>query len=393
METDPTYPYVLKVLVAKETGVAADIERAEAELEEQRTKHEATLPPEKRLNNLRKKLRSSEASIDKLEVRVMDIQTELDSTADRLHDAQLGLRSERARASSIQQEIEATEKLIEPAPGRAAPLKPGPQPASRTPLQLEEHLECIYQHFTHKYDLSEDASSQLECQLKGIESLQANLDRMRVINAAEAKLQEEAKAAANDAKASNKRERSPAPDGRERAEGKMEVVGEDAPTEVAPSDGGERELEEDPPQDSRTPEVAQTPASTPPGPTTTASGAETATNPPGAEDDSRQVPAPVLGPLATAPYGAPAPLQQAAAASPRLDRERSPRRDADVPPVPSAVTSAVPVTPPLSAAAAARLRGDSVGDSLDSLPALERTEETQSEQNKPSNARGGGPLT
>jgi hypothetical protein len=270
-------------------------------------------------------------------------------------------------------------------------LRPGPQPAPRTPLQLEEHLECIYQHFIHEYDLSEDASSNLECQLKGIESLKANLTRMKEINAAEAKLLAEAKAA-NDAKASNKRERSPAPDGRERADGQMEVVGEDAPTEVAPSDGGEPEAHTS--QDARGSATATAPDRSPPGPTTTpaATAEEVLTN---TTDETafRQAPPPVLGPLATAPYGAPVTPQPAAAASPRPERERSPRREHDIPPVPSAAGEAVPVTPPLSAAAEARIRGDSIGDSLDSLPELERSEENKVDPNKASNARGGDPLT
>jgi hypothetical protein len=44
--TDPTYPAVIQVLVAKQFGNGADIERAKEELERQRALQESALPPE-----------------------------------------------------------------------------------------------------------------------------------------------------------------------------------------------------------------------------------------------------------------------------------------------------------------------------------------------------------
>ena len=47
-KTDPTYGAVLKVVLAKQLGDPTDIAQAEEELERERPKHEASLPPERR---------------------------------------------------------------------------------------------------------------------------------------------------------------------------------------------------------------------------------------------------------------------------------------------------------------------------------------------------------
>jgi hypothetical protein len=202
--TDTTYPSVLKLLIAKMGESQEDIAEAEEELERERVKNEAALPPARRLAALRKRLRTSEASVAKYAARVESIQDEIDTAADRLHEAKLGLTAQKARTDAIQADIDATEKLIEPTVTQEA-LRPGLVRPARAPLQLDEHLECIHQHFKSKYQLSEDAASRLESQLRGIESLEANLDRVAAVNAAEAAAQME------DVRQSNKRERSPDP--------------------------------------------------------------------------------------------------------------------------------------------------------------------------------------
>jgi hypothetical protein len=265
-------------------------------------------------------------------------------------------------------------------------LQPGLVRPARAPLQLEEYLECIYQHFKQKYTLTEDSSSQLEAQLRGFESFQANLDKGLAAHADEAQ---------NDAARakSNKRDRSPAPDGRERAAERMEEV-EEAPTEVAPSEHGDDAAAAEALQEKSNAAAEQTPApNTSPAPPVSTTGAEASGGAPSPPAAAGSAPAPVLGPLGTAPYGAQAPRPEPAAVPlPREDRERSPRRDAEATPTPAAVGSAAPVTPKIDAAAEARIRGDDIGDSLDSLPALE-AEEQQASQSTSSNARGGTSFT
>ena len=103
--------------------------------------------------------------------------------------------------------------------------------------------------------------------------------------------------------------------------------------------------------------------------------------PPAAAPDATR---PVLGPLGTAPYGAQAPcVAPAAPARQRVERERSPRRDAELPATPESDDE----TPQITGAQSAALRGDHVG-TLDSLPDFEETPQPPA-----SNARGGAPRT
>ncbi len=161
-KTDPTYPAVIQLIVAKQSGNDADIVKAEEELERQRSLQESALPPDRRLAALRKKLRAAEASVAKFEVRVDEISKELDDTADRLHEARLGLQAQQARTRSIQSDIDSTERLIE-APADKKALKPGLVGAPPLPAQmkLDDHLAGIQNFFMTEFELSEHSASEL----------------------------------------------------------------------------------------------------------------------------------------------------------------------------------------------------------------------------------------
>ena len=124
----------------------AEVEQAENQLESDRAKYEAALPPERRLTALRKRLRAAEASAAKFATRVDSIQLEIDEASDRLHEAKLGLRAQKTRVSSIQADIEATELQVPPVVV-GDPKKPGLVPPSRPPLQLDELYETVCEHF------------------------------------------------------------------------------------------------------------------------------------------------------------------------------------------------------------------------------------------------------
>ena len=403
-ENDPTYPAVINLLVAKHFGHGADIEKAEEELERQRALQEAALPPDKRLAVLRKKLRTAEASVEKFEVRVDEISKELDDAADRLHEARLGLQAQQARTEAIQNDIAATEKLIEAPAGRTA-LKPGLVGAlPRAPKQLGEFLAGIQEFFTAEFELSDHSTSQLASYLQGVASLESNLLKVRAINAAE-------KAASEDRTKTAKRERPPDADDMADVAGTPTLVADSDPDEEAPR--ALRTLQE------KTADRLQAVASS----TTPAPAATSMLGPLACSDATPPAPSPrPVGPLGTTPYAAQ--MQASTVAAPtaaasqgRADRERSPRREAaatttdahaDAEETPQLLAEQVAAaaqpcdtldsldseTPQLTAAQSAALRGDSVG-SCEDLPELEEVVPPmppQTPQSQAINARGGVPL-
>ena len=179
-------------------------------------------------------------------------------------------------------------------------------------------------------------------------------------------------------KTSNKRERSPPPDAMDDIKGTGDI------TPVATSEP-DAEIP-DAVQAAQECESAQTAASSqqPAPPIATLVGDSQGSTPAAAAAATGHV----LGPLGTAPYGAQAPTAAPApAARPRTERERSPRREAEALP---AAPDSEDETPQLTSAQAAALRGDSIGGSLDSLPAVE---EEPTPLTTASNARGGASLT
>ncbi len=186
LQSDPVYAATLRVVLEKKLEQPDALARAEEQLELDRARHEADLPPERRLTALRKRLRAAEAGEAKYITRVDSIQQEIDAASDRLHEAKLGLKSQQARVASIKADIEATELLVPPVATRA-PQQPGlVTPPPRPPLQLDELQELTYQHFQDKYRLSEESAHSLESQLRGIEALQDNLNCVNAVNEAKA---------------------------------------------------------------------------------------------------------------------------------------------------------------------------------------------------------------
>jgi hypothetical protein len=254
--------------------------------------------------------------------------------------------------------------------------------------QLGELPGGISKHFQTQYSLTEDAFYRLESKLRDIAHMQDNLDRMEAVNAAEAKAEQETK------KKAHKRDRSPAADAREREAEPMDD--QEVPTEVAPSENGDDDkgARQDAADDGgvAAPTPVDSTAPVPPaGVTPAAAGVTESASAAPAAAPAGLVPGAVLGPLGTAPYGAQAARADLAATPlPRVDRERSPRREPDPPP-----PVAAPAEPDAARAAAvqdALERGDYVQDSLDSLPVVEAAP-APSIPTTASNARGGGSLT
>ena len=339
LQTDPIYAQQMRVVLERTMNQPEALAQAEEKLEQVRARHESELPPDKRITVLRKRLRVAEASEAKLETKVQSIQEELDAAADRLHEAKLGLRAQKTRTAAIRADVQATETLLPRDSEDADESKSGRK--SRTPMTLDEHLECVFQLIKGSYKLSETAAHTLESQLRGIEALNNDLARVAAVNEAEEKLDEERRAQAR-AQLRGKRDRSPQRD-------------DVSDTPVAES---ENEEEADMKVDSG--KAAQEKG----------------------QDESVVKPV-VIGPIGTAPYGAQAPsVQQTATALSRGDRERSPRRDAE-----PAAPAAEEGSPKITAAQAAALRGDHI-DSLDSLPPL-----VEDPPQPTSNPRGGDSLT
>jgi hypothetical protein len=330
----------MRVVLERTMNQPEALAQAEEKLEQVRARHESEMPPDKRVSILRKRLRVAEASEDKLATKVQSIQEELDDASDRLHEAKLGLRAQKARTEAIRADVQATEALL-PRGSEDADDESKSGKKVKMPLTLDEHLECVYQLIKGSYKMSESAAHTLETQLRGIESLNHDLARVQAANDAEEKLEEERREQAR-AQLRGKRDRSPP-----REDG--------AGTPVATS---EHEEEADI-------KVDLNPAAQE------------------KEQDASAVKPVVIGPLGTAPYGAQAPtVQQAAPATARGDRERSPRREAE-----PAAPAAEDGTSKATAAQEAALRGDHI-DSLDSLPPL-----VDGPPPPASNPRGGGSLT
>ncbi len=337
LRTDPIYAQQMRVVLERTMEQPEALAKAEEKLEQVRAQHESEMSPDKRLVILRKRLRVAEASEDKLVTKVQCIQDEMNDAADRLHEAQLGLRAQKARTEAIRADVQATEALLPSGSDDAD----GGTKRVKAPLTLDEHLECVYQLLQGSYKMSEEASHALETQLRGIETLNRDLARVQAVNEAEDKLEEERRAKAR-AQLRGKRDRS-----------QTGADGTDTP--VATSENEEEvgmKVDLDPaPKQQEQPAGADAPA--------------------------------VIGPIGTVPFGPQAVVvPKAAPPAARGDRERSPRREVE-PAAPAAADGTVRAT----AAQEAAIRGD-LDDSLDSLPALEDPPPPTD-----SNPRGGDSLT
>jgi hypothetical protein len=342
---DPVYRQQMRVVLERTMNQQEALAQAEEQLEQVRARHEAELPPDKRLTALRKRLRIAEASEAKIEAKVNSTQEEIDAASDRLHEFKLNLKAQKTRTSAIKEDIQATEALLQHdskgVEGETADGK-----TRKTPMTLAEHLECVFQIFKGTYKLSEEESHSLESQLSGIENLSGALERVAAVHEAEEKLEEERRAQTR-AKMRAKRDRS---------------WDEESVTPVAESEADEMEV------------IGAE-----------ATAADIAGPPQGQPAAAPDAGKPIIGPVATTHSSVQAPsVTPTAKALPRADRERSPRRDTEQVTVP---VSEEEVIPPLTAKQDAALRGDLI-DTLDSLPELE-----EAPQDTASNPRGGATLT
>jgi hypothetical protein len=257
---------------------------------------------------------------------------------------------------------------------------------------LGEYLDGIRKFFHTEFELSEHSSSQLSSYLVGVSSLESNLMTVRASNEAENAAQAERSKA-------SKRERSPD------ADAMADVAG--TPTSVAASEPDEaaaqavRALQEQAVERLQAAASSSTPA---PLVSSTLDSSTRSAETPG----TAPLPRPV-GPIGTTPHDV------AQTAPTRAERERSPRRDGAL--IVAAVSTedsetqqltaeqqaaaAQPcdtldsldsVTPQLTAAQCAALRGDDIGNGAESEED-DLLRPPQPPQTQPSNARGGAPPT
>ena len=112
LRSDPIYAQQMRVVLERTMEQPEALAKAEEKLEQVRAQHESEMSPDKRLGILRKRLRVAEASEDKLVTKVQSIQEEMDAAAERLHEAKLGLRAQKARTEAIRADVQATEALL-----------------------------------------------------------------------------------------------------------------------------------------------------------------------------------------------------------------------------------------------------------------------------------------
>jgi hypothetical protein len=288
-----------------------------------------------------------------------------------LQEARAGLRERKREIGEIKGAIEATELQIPPKPEA---LRPGPTkvPVKRD-LDVPELLELLYQAFK-PYDLGEHRAHALETNLRNFEGMHNSLEREK---------EERAKAGSTETsqRPPNKRVR-PSEEAEEDEMADTEVgalLGPPTPTPIADEDDDDA-LEA---AEASATALAEQGVGSASEIAVSADAAARVNHSPSAARPASDDAVP-QGAGDTAQPGAGARVGQ---------RERSPRRETPAGRQPTALRWAdqeeEDETPPLTAAQSAALRGDTVEDSIDSLPTLEEVPPLH----PPSNQRGGALLS